>query len=109
MTVRERLVLLGLLPAEGDLTMIRIVHRVRQQLAFSEDEHKQLKFVQAGERMSWTDTDGLVKAVPIGLQATNLIVTRLTELSKAKKLTEEHLSLVEKFIGPESAEDAEGG
>ena len=42
LSVKGRLMLLGILPAEGDLTTIRIVRELREGLSFSETEHKQL-------------------------------------------------------------------
>ncbi len=104
LTVLERLMLLQVLPQEGDLTTLRIVRALRQDLSFSEKEHKALKFVQTADRLTWDQKANVVKDVPMGLKATNLIVGALTTLSEQKKLTEQHLTLCEKFVGAEKAE-----
>src|SRR5207247_9230228 len=52
-SVQERLILLSILPAEGDLTTLRIVRGLREQLSFSEEEHALLKFNQAENRVAW--------------------------------------------------------
>ncbi len=101
LTVLERLLLLNLLPPEGDLTTLRVVHNLRQDLSFSEAEHELLKFVQTDGRITWDTTQDHLKEVGIGLRATNIIVGRLTELSTQKKLTEQHLTLCDKFVGME--------
>jgi len=42
----ERLLLLNVLPREGDLTMIRIVRQLREALSFTEEEHAALNVRQ---------------------------------------------------------------
>jgi len=44
LTVQERVVLVTILPAEGDYTTIKLVRKLRESLSFSEEEHKQLNF-----------------------------------------------------------------
>ena len=94
--VGDRLVLLSILPKEGDLTTIRIVHDLRQALSFSEEELKTLNIRSEGEGMVWDGADG-VKEIPIGPQAQVRISEVLERLDKEEKITEDHLSLWEKF------------
>lgn len=44
LTIPERLVLVTILPAEGDYTTLKLVRKLRESLSFSEEEHKQLNF-----------------------------------------------------------------
>lgn len=102
LSVFERLILLNVLPKEGDLTTIRIVRKLRESLSFTEDEHAKLQFTQEGDRVIWLP--GVVGDVPIeiGPKATELIRATLEGLDKQKKLTEEHLDLCDKFgVGAE--------
>lgn len=96
LTVAERLMLLGLLPAEGDLTTLRIVRELREALSFDEAEHARLALRQEGDRVLWTD-DGGTKAVDIGAKARRLIADKLEQMNSDGKLTEQHLSLCDKF------------
>lgn len=44
LTVPERLVLVNILPPEGDYTTLKLVRKLRESLSFSEEEHKQVNF-----------------------------------------------------------------
>ena len=44
LTIPERLVLVNILPPEGDYTTLKLVRKLRESLSFTEEEHKQLNF-----------------------------------------------------------------
>ena len=115
LTVRDRLLLLGLLPAEGDITTLRIVRKLREDLSFSEADHEVLGFTQADGMVKWDEValndkgepdserqvkiDAVkVKDVTIGLKGINLIVHALKKLSDDKKLGPQHLDLYDQFV-----------
>lgn len=97
--VFDRLILLNVLPKEGDFTTIKIVRTLREELSFSEEEHKALEFDFGAEgQVKWKQDADKPKEVEIGEKATDLIVETMKKLSSDKKLTEQHLSLYEKFV-----------
>lgn len=95
----ERLILLNILPREGDFTTLKIVRKMREDLSFTEEEHKDLSItVDEKGSVKWkTEAD---KAIPItiGEKATDIIVSVLKKLNDEKKLTEQHYTLYEKFV-----------
>lgn len=95
--VGDRIVLLSILPSEGDLSTIRIVHDLKQMLSFSEEEHESLQIKVEGDKIKWGGGDG-VKEISIGPRAHTLIAETLEELDGEKKITEDHLGLWEKFV-----------
>lgn len=96
--VFDRLILLNVLPKEGEVTTIRIVRTLREDLSFSEEEHKALEFKFEEGNVQWKQDADKPKEVEIGEKATDLIVETMKKLSSDKKLTMEHLSLYEKFV-----------
>jgi len=100
LTVLERIILLGVLPAEGNFLTLKIVRKLREALSFTEDEHKTLEITQNGDTIRWKgeNEDPAGKEIEIGEKATDLIVESLKQLDEQKKLTEQHFSLYEKFI-----------
>ncbi len=100
LTVAERLVLLNSLPANGDLTTIRIVRKLREDLSFSEDEHKDLQFKTEETRVTWNPEAGtrIKKEVPVGEKALDVIKQSLQDLDRKKQLSEAHLPIWEKFV-----------
>ena len=98
LTVLERIVLLRVLPAEGDFTTLKIVRKLREALSFSEDEHKEFGIEVVDGLIRWDAAKDVAKEIPVGEKATDLIVSSLKELNTEKKLTDEHFSLYEKFV-----------
>jgi len=103
LTVLERLVLLSILPKEGDFTTLKLVRKLRENLSFDEGEHEKLKFVQDGDQVRWNESALSPKHVAIGEKMSDLIRDALKKLNDEKKLREEHFSLYEKFV--ESKQD----
>lgn len=97
LTVKDRLVLLNILPETGDLTTIRIVRELREALSFSEAEHADLQMVQDGGMVRWVEGAIPDKAVDIGPKAGDTIRAALGKLDKEKKLTADHLDLCDLF------------
>lgn len=97
--VGQRLMLLQILPREGDITTIRIIKELREQLSFTEEDHRRLQIRQEGGVVFWNVKEEYFKEVKIGDVAVGLVVKSLKQLSDNKKLTEGHLPLWEMFMG----------
>ena len=98
LSVLERILLLNLLPREGDFKSLKIVRNLKEDLGFSEDELKALEFKQEGTQTMWRTEADAPKDIPIGEFAHALIADTLRELDKNKKLNEQIMSLYEKFV-----------
>jgi len=99
LTVFERLMLLNILPKEGNFVTLKIVRELREGLSFNEKEIKDLNLkVDDKGNATWNPAKDKNKDVEIGGQANKIIVETLEKLDKDKKLTESHLSVYEKFI-----------
>jgi len=97
LSVGDRLILLGIIPQQGDFTTLKIVRNMRDELSFSEEEHKKLKFKQKEGMTYWEK--GKNKEINFGEKATDIIVAAFKKLSEQKKLRIEHMELYEKFVG----------
>ena len=107
-SVLDRLLLLGLLgtaPAEADITLHRIVRKLRDDLGFTEDERTEIGFTQDEPgKIKWAN-DTVIKSVEIGPSATVLIADLLTKASDAKQLRAEHLHLCDVFLPDQESSD----
>src|SRR3990167_8055299 len=104
LSVFERLILLNILPAEGDITTIRIVRTLREALSFSEEEHKALEFTREDGTVRWKSDGERAKEIIIGSKARSIVAERLKTLNEQKKLTESHLPIWERFCDDNQAE-----
>jgi len=97
--VFNRLILLNILPKEGDFTTLKIVRKMRENLSFTEEEHKALKFVQDESSVKWDNAADVPREINFGEKATDIIVSALKKLNTDKKLTEQHYDLYSLFVG----------
>lgn len=102
LNVLNRLLLLNLLPKEGDITTLRIIRKLQEELSFSEEEHKALNFTEDGTALNWTSSADVPKEVSIGVKASAIIVDVLEKRNAEKKLTAEFLPLYDLFIPVET-------
>ena len=96
--VRERFVLMGMLPQAGSFVTLKTIRDLQDNLSFTEEEHKLYKFVESEERVTWDEKPEQSKEIEIGEKATDIIVEALEKLDKSKTLTQDHFSIYEKFV-----------
>lgn len=100
--VFERLLILNLLPPEGDFTTLRIIRDLKRELSFSEEELAVLQFEQSESDIKWNREGGdIKKTVTFGDKAQALIRESLGRLSETKKATEAHLRIADLFLDEE--------
>lgn len=125
LNVYDRIVLLNNLPEQGDITSLRIVRVLREELSLSEEEHKliELKSDPKTNNISWNPQKDPFKDIEIGERAMEIIrgtVKKFAKFSEERgNMNLQNLELVEKFIstdeineiidnvGKEKAEKAE--
>jgi len=98
LNVFERLSILSILPKESDYTTIKIIRKLRENLSFTEEEYKKLKFETGNETIKWDNKEDVSKEIEIGEKATDIIVEALKKLDSEKKLTDQFFDIYEKFI-----------
>ena len=98
LNVKERLLLLGILPKESSFVTLKIVRKLQDNLSFNEEELKEIEFVQKDTQITWNPAKDIEKEIEIGEKATDIIIESLKELDKNKKITADNFELYEKFI-----------
>ena len=98
-SIKERIVLLFSLPTEGNITALKIMRKMREDLSFSEEEHKEFKLViENNKAPTWDYENQTKKDIPIGEKATDIIKDMLQKLDREQKLTIDHMALWEMFM-----------
>lgn len=105
LTVHERLSLVGLLPAKGDYATIKTIRRAREMISFTPDEMDFYGLKQVpgpGGQLQWNwDAQKAAKQIkdcPVDEYTTNIIRNKLAEMDKKGQLTEQYMSIYEKFV-----------
>ena len=114
LNVPERLILLQIVPKEGNFLTLKVVRDLTSTLAMNDEEFKEFNILQGKSQptpeepegkevdpntITWNLTGIEEREVEIGEKATDIIVEALKKLDENKKLEQRHLSLYEKFIG----------
>ena len=99
LTVKERIILLTVLPQEGTLDTIKIVHELRNALSFDEEEHIEPGIIRLDDgSYKWEEDSPIIKEVTIGEMGKKIIKEELDTLNLEGKVTEMHLGLFNKFV-----------
>lgn len=102
LSVLNRLSLLGLLVKEGDLTTLKILRELREELTFTSEEHVTIDFrPQPDGKLIWNDeNDPYIEVEFTGIREVILekVKTQLREWEKKGALKLDYLSLYEVLI-----------
>lgn len=100
LSIKNRLRLLAILPAQGNLLTLKIVRKLREELSFSEQEHKDFEIKIVDGSIKWKK--GVEdKEIELGDKAKEIVEKRLRELNDKEELTVPDIDLWEIFIGKE--------
>lgn len=105
LTVGERIRLGASLPDESNFVTLKLVRRLREELSFSEEEIAEYKIVQTDTQIRWDpQSPRPEKEFDIGEKTVDIIVEALKNLDRQKRLTDQHMSLYEKFVSGNSGD-----
>lgn len=99
LNVFERLMLLSILPQEGNFVTLKVLRELKSNLGLSEKELKEFEVKQENDQVIWNTKGNEELEIEIGEKATDIVIEALKQLDKDKKLTEQYFSLYEKFVG----------
>jgi hypothetical protein len=99
LSVQDRLILLHLTRSvEGNLSTLRVVRDLQQELGFSDDESLVLQFVQGPEQLTWAADVDVQKDVTLAPTAKSAVLSAFKRLEDQGKLTMDFLLLYEKLL-----------
>lgn len=110
LTLGERFAILQTLPAQGNLVTLKVIRKLRESLAPSEEEFKEFQILTAGQeredgttvpedRIVWNDKGREPREIEIGEKAKDVIAEAFKKLERDNQLPITHLELYEKFVG----------
>lgn len=105
LTVKQRIDLQSILPEQGDFLTVKMIRVLREDLSFSDAEHKSLKFVNyPNGSVKWDGPAAkiCVKEVEIPETIVSTIKKILEKANAAKQITEAHLDFYEMFMDLET-------
>ena len=101
LTVKQRIDLQSILPPQGDFLTIKMIRVLREDLSFSQKEHKLLEFVNhPNGSIEWNANAApkCIKEIEIPETIISVIKETLEKLNTSKQITESHLDFYEMFM-----------
>ena len=99
LTVVDRVILLNVLPKEGNMITLLSLRDLKAELVFSEAENEALGVKMEDGNIMWNKDAEQEKAVEINGTMTKIIVEALLDMDKQGKLNEAMIDTCQKFIG----------
>lgn len=96
--IMERVMLLNILPMQGNIVTLKLVDELRQTLSFDEADIEAATIMQDDETGRVTWEENTVKEFNLGKKTTEIIVKTLEKMNTDETLTPQHMSLCEKFL-----------
>lgn len=94
----DRLLLLKALPREGSFATLKIIQKLKMDLALTEAEYADLEVKEGNGTLTWNPDKDTPREIPIGEKANDIIVMALKKRDRDGELTEQELPVYEKFI-----------
>ncbi len=107
LNVKQRLLLLNILPSESNYITLKVIREQQERLSFSEEELKRLKVKRDGDRYIWDESVDEPVDIEIGESARGIIKLAFRELDQQGQLKVEFLPLYEHFMEGEDWPPAE--
>lgn len=99
LVIADRINLLNILPAEGNIVTLRVVAGLREALGFSEDDIAAAEIKQdAAGRITWNAAAAVSKDVEVGDTGREIIKAALKKLDDEQKLTAGLVPIWDKFM-----------
>ena len=100
LTILERFTLIELLPLDNTFAGIKEIYKAKLHLNLTEDEIEELEIVYEGGTIQWNQEKALSmdKDIPMGEWMVETIRGILVKRDEAAEITEQEISLFEKFV-----------
>jgi len=96
---KDRIILLSILPQEGDVVMLRLLRELKQTIGFSDEEIERLGLsTTENGRTVWDEKAERLVEVDLGETALSIIKREFRKLNKEQKVKDSHLETYDKFI-----------
>jgi hypothetical protein len=98
LSIKERILLSGIIPTTGDLLTLQVARRGLDALAFTEDEIKLFELSTADGAFKWNQETARDVDIKLEDASVSLIRSELKRKSESRELTIDMLSLCEKIL-----------
>jgi len=98
--IQERIILMELLPKEGNFVTLKMIRELREQLALNKDERESMGIKIEGDQVSWDPVKAQenLKEMDFDDLAVDIVKSQLKRLDESNKLEQKHFTIYQKFM-----------
>lgn len=101
LTIKERLVLLNILPGQETYANMLVIKELRDEIGFSEEDHQYIGIKENNGDVSWDPGKELDKEISIGVTAYGIIKQAFKKLDSEQVISLELMDVYERFTRDE--------
>ncbi len=98
LNVKQRLLLLNILPSESNYIELKVIREQQERLSFSNEELQRLKVKREGDMYNWDESQDVPVEIEINESARGILKVAFRLLDQQGQLKIEFLPLYEHFI-----------
>jgi len=98
LSVVDRVILLNVLPKEGNMVTLLALRQLKEDLVFSEAESAKLDVKMEDGNLFWNKEEEQGKIIEMGSSMRQLVVDAFTKMDQEKTLNEAMIDTYQKFI-----------
>lgn len=99
LNVLDRIAILQILPAEGDIVTLRVLRELKTKLSFTDVEFAEFELKEETPgSYTWNKVGAEGKEFELGEKTTNVIKDAFLDWDKRKQLKPYHLDTYDKFV-----------
>ena len=99
MNIKERLMLLSILPTQGSVSEMVDVYDLARELKLSDEEKKQINYIESSASVKWDVDKDPNKEVNISSDQLKIIMNQIDTLDKQKQIPLSMVELILKLKG----------
>lgn len=99
LNVKERLLIIGILPQEGSLSEMVDVYDLVRELKLSSEEKAEISYVESGNYIKWDNEKDKDKDINISEDQLSIIKKEIDSLDKKGKISLELIPIIQKING----------
>lgn len=97
LTIKDRIVLSGLYPKEGDMLTQILIREIGEKTRIGSEEAKEIELKTSAVGVTWNVSKATEKEIEFTNSELRLLKERVSKLDKEKKITQEMLDLCVKI------------
>jgi hypothetical protein len=98
LSIKERLILQGLLPQQGSMLTMTIVQEVQDKIKITSDEISKLNMKETKQGITWDAEKEIELELELNDSIKKVLKESAQKADKEEKVTTENLSLIQKLI-----------